>query len=355
MPAVTVPPRPNGLPIATTQSPTRVAVESPNWTNGRSVASILSSARSETTSRPTSARLIFLAVGQRHGDRDRPSAPPARRPAPPEIDMVVGDDIAVGRDDEARAERGRLARRPGGRRRRCRRRAAELAEQIARTACRRTDCRCCADLDALRGRDVDHRRLQLGGEIGEAHRRAGARRGGGDGAGRVLRDLRADRLLHDQGGGGAAGEHGGGDGIGVTHDGNLLSIVRPLGPVRTLGTLAERVLNGDACRSVAPAPELPQIFVVRRQDHDDAPGASIPSVPKRDPVGLHRPVEIVEVRILAEALGIDAGGLGIGIGADDLRLLGALRRGSIAPPAGARCASARTRFRAACRRAGRRA
>ncbi len=31
MPTVTVPPRPNGLPIAITQSPTRSAVESPNF------------------------------------------------------------------------------------------------------------------------------------------------------------------------------------------------------------------------------------------------------------------------------------------------------------------------------------
>src|SRR3546814_2538349 len=48
IPAVTVPPRPKGLPIATTQSPTRVFVESPNRTNGRSFASIFSSARSES-------------------------------------------------------------------------------------------------------------------------------------------------------------------------------------------------------------------------------------------------------------------------------------------------------------------
>ena len=37
MPAVTVPPRPNGFPTATTQSPTRGAW-SANFTNGKSLA-----------------------------------------------------------------------------------------------------------------------------------------------------------------------------------------------------------------------------------------------------------------------------------------------------------------------------
>ena len=41
-------------------------------------------------------------------------------------------------------------------------------------------------------------------------------------------------------------------------------------------------------------------------------------------VGLHRAVEIVEFGILAEARGIGLRGLGIGLGADDLRALGAL-------------------------------
>ena len=35
MPAVTVPPRPNGLPIASTQSPTRTSSLSPNVTAGQ--------------------------------------------------------------------------------------------------------------------------------------------------------------------------------------------------------------------------------------------------------------------------------------------------------------------------------
>src|SRR6266700_7449279 len=53
IPAVTVPPRPNGLPIARTQSPTRALLESPQLAAGRGVlTSTLSSARSVTASRP---------------------------------------------------------------------------------------------------------------------------------------------------------------------------------------------------------------------------------------------------------------------------------------------------------------
>jgi hypothetical protein len=54
MPAVTVPPRPNGLPIASTQSPIRVSVLSPQLAAFRSWSvSTLSSARSVLSSRPT--------------------------------------------------------------------------------------------------------------------------------------------------------------------------------------------------------------------------------------------------------------------------------------------------------------
>ncbi len=54
IPEVTVPPRPNGLPIANTQSPTLVLVESPHRAAGSGVlASTFSKARSLTGSRPT--------------------------------------------------------------------------------------------------------------------------------------------------------------------------------------------------------------------------------------------------------------------------------------------------------------
>src|SRR6266566_8448064 len=53
IPAVTVPPRPNGLPIASTQSPTLALFESPQLAAGSGVlASTLRRARSVTTSRP---------------------------------------------------------------------------------------------------------------------------------------------------------------------------------------------------------------------------------------------------------------------------------------------------------------
>ncbi len=53
-PTVTVWPRPNGLPIATTQSPTRASSESPNDTNGRATSAVTrSTARSVAGSRPT--------------------------------------------------------------------------------------------------------------------------------------------------------------------------------------------------------------------------------------------------------------------------------------------------------------
>ena len=53
IPAVTVPPRPKGLPIATTHSPTRVAEESPKVTKGKVLSErILSTARSDAASAP---------------------------------------------------------------------------------------------------------------------------------------------------------------------------------------------------------------------------------------------------------------------------------------------------------------
>src|SRR5260370_4029838 len=54
IPAVTLPPSPNGLPIASTQSPSVALLESPQLAAGSGVlTSILSSARSVTASRPT--------------------------------------------------------------------------------------------------------------------------------------------------------------------------------------------------------------------------------------------------------------------------------------------------------------
>ncbi len=95
MPAVTVPPRPNGLPTASAQSPTRPGsvgelheVEQLMLAEGL----ILSSATSVRGSVPTSSASSFFLVVEADlilvGAVD---------------DVVVGDDIAVSRDDEARA------------------------------------------------------------------------------------------------------------------------------------------------------------------------------------------------------------------------------------------------------------
>ena len=92
MPAVTVPPRPNGLPTAITQSPTRGAWAA-KLTKGKLSPSAFSSARSVLPSMPiTLAGSLAVGGGHRHfgGVVD---------------DVVVGDDVAVGRDEEAGALR----------------------------------------------------------------------------------------------------------------------------------------------------------------------------------------------------------------------------------------------------------
>ena len=64
MPLVTVPPRPKGLPIATTQSPGRASLESPNATKGNgSRRLILSTARSDAASAPTSSASYSVPSG----------------------------------------------------------------------------------------------------------------------------------------------------------------------------------------------------------------------------------------------------------------------------------------------------
>ena len=61
MPAVTVPPRLNGLPIATTQSPRRSLSESPNFTAVSCRGGLnFSTARSVFLSMPTMSALILV-------------------------------------------------------------------------------------------------------------------------------------------------------------------------------------------------------------------------------------------------------------------------------------------------------
>ena len=59
MPTVTVPPKPNGLPIAITQSPMRMTSELPNFTavSLRAFGSTFSTAMSVLVSVPTSSAL----------------------------------------------------------------------------------------------------------------------------------------------------------------------------------------------------------------------------------------------------------------------------------------------------------
>jgi hypothetical protein len=106
--------------------------------------------------------------------------------------VVVGDDVAVGRDDKARAERAGLA----GARLRLRAFAgcnAALSAEPAEEFLERVGL--LLDRDALLGRDVDHRRLEPRGEVGKAHRRARTRR---HRRRRILRNLSADRTGGDR-------------------------------------------------------------------------------------------------------------------------------------------------------------
>ena len=84
MPRVTVPPRPKGLPTAITSSPTRTLSLSPSASSGRSLASILSSARSVCLSVPMHLGVELAVVGQAHLHR-----------VGVVDDVVVGDDVAV--------------------------------------------------------------------------------------------------------------------------------------------------------------------------------------------------------------------------------------------------------------------
>ena len=100
MPAVTVEPRPNGLPIAITQSPMRAVSESPNFAAGSGFFGVtLSSARSVFSSRPISLAGSVVPSLQRHRDLVGVLD-----------DVIVGHDEAGRIDDEARAERGDVAR-----------------------------------------------------------------------------------------------------------------------------------------------------------------------------------------------------------------------------------------------------
>ena len=114
MPIVTVWPTPSGLPTASTTSPTRIAFESPIARTGRFFPSILTTARSLAGSAP-----ISLPLTMRRSDSSTSILVASS------IDVVVGQDVAVVADDDARAKAALQLRRhlPPA--------AAALAEEVA--------------------------------------------------------------------------------------------------------------------------------------------------------------------------------------------------------------------------------
>src|SRR5206468_8246407 len=136
------------------------------------------------------------------------------------------NDVAVGRDDEARAERARFAG-PGL--------GAVATAVIAAAAAllligvepaeellERIGLR--FDRHPLLGRNIDHRGLQLGDEVGERHRRTGAWRKRG-GTGRVLRNLSA-RLPRGERECSSPQKQGHRDPVGIAHFSGLLRFHR---------------------------------------------------------------------------------------------------------------------------------
>ena len=167
MPAVTEPPRPNGLPAASTQSPTSTWRESPNATAGSGpVACTLISATSVSSSEPmTSAGSRVPSVRRDHdlvGVTDH---------------VVVGHDQPGRIDDEAGTGAHRLLLAIAEA-------AAELAAERRVTQFRRQFAQHLAAGHGLGHRDVHHRRQHALDQGREAlRRRAGDGAAGHRGAG----------------------------------------------------------------------------------------------------------------------------------------------------------------------------
>ena len=178
MPAVIVFSRPNGLPIATTHSPTLSFSGSPIVTFGRSFASILMQRDVGALVDADHLRLELALVGEL--DVDLVGAVD---------DVRVGDDVAVARDDEAGADRLLLEialRRPAPR---------DLPAEAAEEFVERIVLRQLGEalpLDLLRDVDADDGGALLFVELREirqrsraALRRCGSGRRGKDGERRV--------------------------------------------------------------------------------------------------------------------------------------------------------------------------
>ena len=146
MPCVTVLPNPNGLPIASTTSPTCTLSSVPNVIAGRSLPSALSTARSDSGSVPRTRGAHPAAVGEHEldvvGALDH---------------VVVGEHVAFAADDDAGAE-ARL------------RVAARLPEVREEAPQQRIVEQRVALPHFLARVDVDHRRHRLLRGVGEARR-----------------------------------------------------------------------------------------------------------------------------------------------------------------------------------------
>ena len=151
MPLVTVWPTPNGLPMASTTSPTSSLSLSANCRNGKSLPpfSIFRTARSVRSSWDDDLGVVLALVGQRDADL---------RVGAALDDVRVGDDDAVGADDDAGAERGldALLRQAE---------AAAPAEEaleeriVGEGRSRRAHARADVDVDDRRRRLLDDRRI----------------------------------------------------------------------------------------------------------------------------------------------------------------------------------------------------
>jgi hypothetical protein len=152
MPIDTVCPMPNGLPIASTTSPTRASFDDPIWIGSQPVALARMTARSVSGSVPMSLSGRLLIVGRRNENL-----------------VCVGDDVrvrqnvAVAAHDDARSQRVLWAADPA---RSQRRRVRDSA------AARRSDAIECAPLLRV---DVDDGRFCRGDGFGES---GGGRIGG---------------------------------------------------------------------------------------------------------------------------------------------------------------------------------
>ena len=131
--------------------------------------------------------------------------------------MVVSDDEAVGRNDEARTQRLRLARLGFLR-------LAALAEEPFERGSGEGIVGL-LNLDPLAGGDVHHRRGQLFGQIRKAFRRARSGHDTGHLRLVVLGNLRPGGVAGDEGNAGTAKQEGSGQSIGITHGLHVLSIL----------------------------------------------------------------------------------------------------------------------------------